>query len=146
MKFAKRHDIVFAGGVIRIEAERSCIAHKADIAPAKLSIRPWQVIIETELLRDDVNKQRLFAWRKLIHALCPKWNSEAEEEHSLDQDDGEFQMRRDAAPHTAVIRTRLPALPEPNQHENKKRRPTNKKRGHEPVTKLQDVVDLISMG
>ena len=39
----------------------------------------------------------------------------------------------------------LPSFPEPNQHENKKRGPANKQRAHEPVTKFEDVVDLISM-
>src|SRR5207249_1195186 len=102
-------------------------------------------VIKTELLRDHMDDQRLFAWRKLIHPLCPKRNREPEQEHSLDQDDGEFQMRRDAAPHTAVIRPWLAASPEPNQHENKKRRPTKEERTHEPVAELEDVIDLISM-
>src|SRR5437016_14647574 len=92
-----------------------------------------------------MDDQRLFAWRKLVHPLCPKRNREPEKKHSLDQDDGEFQMRRDAAPHTAVIRTRLSAPPEPNQRKNKKRRPADKQRAHEPMTEFDDVVDLISM-
>ena len=45
-----------------------------------------------------------------------------------------------------MISSRLPTLPEPNQNENKKSGPTKKKGGHEPVTKLEDVVDLIPMG
>ena len=51
------------------------------------------MIVETELLRDHVNNQGLFAWRKLIHPLCPKRNRKPEEEDRFDQDDGEFQMR-----------------------------------------------------
>ena len=92
MKFATGHDVVLTGGIIRIETQRICVAHKTDIAPAKLAIRSGQVIVETKLLRHDVNKQRVFAWRKLIHTSCPKRNSKAEEEHRFDQDNGEFQM------------------------------------------------------
>ena len=58
-----------------------------------MAIWARQMIVETELLRDHVNNERLFAGRKLIHAFCPKRNSKAEEEHRFDQDDGEFQMR-----------------------------------------------------
>src|SRR6266480_1123743 len=54
-------------------------------------------------------------------------------------------MRRDSAPHAQMIRAGMPAFPEPNQRKNKKRRPPNKKRAHEPVTKLKDVIDLISV-
>ena len=103
------------------------------------------MIIEAELLGDHVDDQRLLAGRKLIHALCPKWDREAKEQHCLDQDDGKFQMRRDAAPHTQMIRTGMPAFPEPNQRKNKKCRPPNKKRTHEPVAELKNVIDLISM-
>ena len=87
MKFASRHDIVFAGRIVRIEAKWILVVLKTDIAPAKLSIWSWQVIIETELLRDHVDEQRFFARGKLIHALRPKWNCEPEKEHYLDQHD-----------------------------------------------------------
>src|ERR1700692_1998223 len=103
------------------------------------------MIIETELLCDDVNKQRVFAWRKLIHASCPKRNSKPEEKHGLNQHNRKFQMRRYWAAHPGMISNGLPCFPEPDQHENKKRGPANKQRAHEPVTKLDDVVDLISM-
>ena len=103
------------------------------------------MIVETELLRDDVNNQRLFAWRKLVHALCPKRNSKAEEKHRFDHDHGKFQMRRDWAAHAGVVGSRLASLPEANQRVNEKRGPPNKQRAHEPVTKLDNVIDLISM-
>src|SRR5205807_10589106 len=94
---------------------------------------------------DHMDKQRVFARRKLIHTLRPKWNRETEEQHRLDQDDRKLQMRRDTAPHTQRIRPRLPTFPESDQHVNKIRRPSNKKTRHEPVTKLEDVIDLISV-
>src|SRR5436305_7112384 len=55
-------------------------------------------------------------------------------------------MRRDAAFHSLVISSRMPASPEANQNENKEGRPAEKKRAHEPMTKLEDVVDLVSVG
>src|SRR5438132_1649990 len=146
VQFTCRHDIVLASGIIRIEADRVRVADKTDIAPAKLAIRSRQVIVETELLRHDVNNQRLFAWRKLIHPLCPERNSKPEEEHRFDQHNGKFQMRRYRAAHPGMISGWLPPFPEPNQHENNKRGPADKQRAHEPVTKLDDMVDLITMG
>ena len=145
MKFALRNEIVFAGGIVGIEAHRIRVAHKADIAPAKLSVRPRQLKIPAKLLANDVDDERFLAWRKLIHLLCPERNRKSKQEYGLDQDNREFQMRRDGAPYTMVIRSRLPPFPEANQDKNKKRRPTEKKRTHEPVAKLEDMVDLISM-
>src|SRR5439155_26589102 len=102
--------------------------------------------IPAELLADDVNEKRFFARRELIDAFCPEWDGEAKEEDSLDQDNGEFQMRRDAAFHSLVISSRMPASPEANQNENKEGRPAEQKRAHEPMTKLEDVVELVSVG
>src|SRR6266699_4509995 len=109
MQFANRHDIVFAGRVVRIEADGIGIAQKANIAPAKLAIGSGQMKIPAELLANNMDEKRLFSWRKLIDAFCPKRNGEPEEEHCFDQDNGEFQMRRDAAPDTLMIGSRMPA-------------------------------------
>ena len=109
MKFALRNDIVFAGGVVGIEAHRVRVAHKADIAPAKLSVGPGQLKIPAKLLAYDVDDERFLAWWKLIHALCPEWNRKSKQEYRLDQDNREFQMRRDGAPYAMVIRSRVPA-------------------------------------
>src|SRR6516162_1550371 len=51
-------------------------------------------------------------------------------------------MRRDMAAHAGMIGVRLAALPKPKQDVNKKHRPTDEQRRHEPVTKLKDVIDL----
>src|SRR5262245_47725342 len=55
-------------------------------------------------------------------------------------------MRRDMAAHTGVIGIRLAALSKPKQNVNKKRRPPDEQRRHEPVTKLKDMIDLIAVG
>src|SRR6476646_5441383 len=55
-------------------------------------------------------------------------------------------MRRDMAAHATMIGSRPAALPNPNQDVNKKSRPPDEQRGHEPVTKLNDMVDLIAVG
>src|SRR5205823_12514634 len=99
--------------------------------------------IPAELLADDVNEKRLFARRELIYPFCPERNRESKQQDGFDQDNGEFQMRRDAAFHSVVIRSRMPASSEANQNENKERRPAEKKRSHEPMAELEDVVDLI---
>ncbi len=38
MQLAKGHNVVFASGIVRIEAKRIRIVHQVDIAPAKLSV------------------------------------------------------------------------------------------------------------
>src|SRR5439155_15674129 len=145
MKFALRNDIVFAGRIVGIEAHRIRVAHKADIAPAKLSVWPRQLKIPAKLLANDVDNERLLAWRKLIHALCTERNRKSKQEYGLEQDNREFQMRGDGASYAMVILSRLPPFPEDNHDKNKKCRPTEKKRAHEPVAKPEDMVDMISI-
>src|SRR5580765_3834904 len=55
-------------------------------------------------------------------------------------------MRRDMATHATMIRSRMAALPKPNQDVDKKSRPPDEQHGHEPVTKLNDMIDLIAVG
>ena len=55
-------------------------------------------------------------------------------------------MRRDMTAHASMIGMRLAALPKPNQDVNKKSRPPDEQHGHEPVTKLKDMIDLIAVG
>src|SRR5215467_9713283 len=50
------------------------------------------------------------------------------------------------AAHTGMIGIWLAALSKSKQDVNKKRRPPDEQGGHEPVTKLQDVIDLITVG
>src|ERR1700756_3740884 len=103
------------------------------------------MIVETELLCDHVDDQRFFARWKLINALRPKGYGEPKKQHRFDQYDGEFQMRRDAAPDSQGVRPGLSPFPEPDQHKDKKRRPSHKQHAHEPVAKFQDMIDLISV-
>src|SRR5512132_1034774 len=55
-------------------------------------------------------------------------------------------MRRDMAAHATMIGSRLAALPKPKQDVKKKCRPPDEQRGHEPVTKLKDMIDLTAVG
>src|SRR5436190_16603570 len=54
-------------------------------------------------------------------------------------------MRRNSAAHTDMIGNRLATLPKPNQDVNEKSRPPEEQRGHKPVTKLNDMIDLIAV-
>src|SRR5438046_9684370 len=45
-----------------------------------------------------------------------------------------------------MIGSRLATLPKPNQDVNEKSRPPAEQGGHEPVTKLNDMIDLIAVG
>src|SRR5262249_56599430 len=55
-------------------------------------------------------------------------------------------MRRDMAAHTGMIGIGLAAFPKPKQDVNKKHRPPDEQRRHEPVTKLKDMIDLVTVG
>src|SRR5689334_6506565 len=55
-------------------------------------------------------------------------------------------MRRDMAAHTGMTGIWLATLPKPNQDVNKKSRPPHEQDAHEPVTKLDDMIDLIAVG
>src|SRR5215468_3214720 len=55
-------------------------------------------------------------------------------------------MRRDMAAHTGMIGIWVAALSKSKQDVNKKRRPPDEQRRHEPVTKLKDMIDLKAVG
>src|SRR5207237_7219890 len=99
-----------------------------------------------ELLASNVNEDRVFARRKLVHAFRPEWNREAEQQNGFDQNHAKFQMRGDAAFNTGVICDGTTAFAEANQNEKEERRPAEKERANEPVAKLDDVIDLVSVG
>src|SRR5690348_8374906 len=103
------------------------------------------MIIEAELLRDHVDKQCFFTGRELIHTFRPKWNRKTQQEYCLNQDNRKFKMRRDTAGHSLMICRWLSPFSETNYYVNKKCRPPNKKCRHEPMTELEDMIDLISV-
>ena len=82
--------------------------------------------IPIELLADDVNEHRIFGLGKFIHALGPERNGKTDQQDRFDQDDGKFQVRRNAALHPFVISHRMAALAETYQNKNEKAdQPTN---------------------
>ena len=145
VQFSQRHDVVLRRGIAGIEAERIRVGHQTDIAPAELAVRPGQMEIPVKLLADGVDHDRVLVLRKLIHPLRPKRNGETDEQDGFDQDDGKFQVRGNAALHAFVIRDRMPALAETQEHINEENRPTDKERGHEPMAELDDVIDLVAV-
>src|SRR6266436_4844240 len=99
--------------------------------------------IPAELLASNVNEDRVFARRKLVHAFRPEWNREAEQQNGFDQNYAKFQMRGDAAFNTGVVCDGTTAFTEANENDNEERRPADKECAHEPVAELDDVVDLV---
>src|SRR5205823_10628310 len=77
--------------------------------------------------------------------FCPERHGKADEQHSLNQDDGKFQVRRDPTGHAFVIGHGMAAAMITKEDEQKKGQPSNEESGHEPGTKLQDVIDLIAL-
>ena len=101
--------------------------------------------IPVKLLANGVDQNCIGRVGKLIDPLCPQRDGESHQQHRFDQHDGKLQVRRDPACHPFVISDWITAAPKTNQDVNKKRRPPNKKSGHEPMAKLQNVINLVAV-
>ena len=89
--------------------------------------------IPAKLLPDGVDEDGVFVFRKFVDPFRPERNGEADEQDRLDQDDGKFQVSRDAARDAFVIRHRIAAFPKTPEDKNEKGRPPDEKRAHEPM-------------
>ena len=98
-----------------------------------------------KLLTNGVNKNGIARFGKLIHRFRPQRHGKADEQHGFNQDDGKFQARRDAAGHAFVIGHGMAAAMKTNENKQKEDQPSNEEGSHEPVTKLQDVIDLVAV-
>src|ERR1700730_18330505 len=145
MQLAQRHNVVFAGRIIWIQPERIRVGDQADVAAAEKTVRSRQMIVPVELLADYVDENHIFGGRKFIHSSRPKRNGESEQKHSLDHDNRKFQMRGDTAAHTVVIGQGTATLAKTDKNEKKKSGPADEERAHEPVTKFEDVIDLVAV-
>src|SRR4051812_23924615 len=101
--------------------------------------------VPVKLLTDGVNKNCVLVARKFIYALGPQRDSEANEQNRFDEHDGKFQMRRDSTLHPFVVSGTMATVVKANENKNKVTRPTHEQRPHEPVTKLDDVIDLVTV-
>src|SRR5438132_13461006 len=82
---------------------------------------------------------------ELIYAFGQPRHSEANEEHGFNQDHGEFQVSGNAAGHTFVIGHGMAATVIATEHINKKNKPTEEERAHEPMAKIPEQMDLIDV-
>ena len=101
--------------------------------------------IPVNLLANGVDQDRVGGVGKLIDPLCPERDSESHQQHRFDEHDRKLQVRRDSTRDPFVVSDRTTTTPKTNQDVNKKRRPPKKKRGHEPMAKLQNVINLVAM-
>ena len=81
-----------------------------------------------KLLPDRMDQNGIAGFGKLIHALGPQRQSEANEEHGFDQDHGKFQMGGDAALYAFVIGHGMTAVAMIADEDDKGKRPTNRQR------------------
>src|SRR3954470_5902143 len=98
-----------------------------------------------ELLPHGVDKNGIARFGKLVHAFCPERHGKANEQDGFNQDDGEFQVSGNAAGDAFVIGYGMPATMITKENIKKKNRPTDEERSHEPMAKLQDVIDLVAV-
>src|SRR5437588_63881 len=101
--------------------------------------------IPVKLLANGVDQDRVGGVGKLIDPLCPERDSESHQQHRFDEHDRKLQVRRDSARDPFVVSDRITTAPKTNQDINKKCRPPNKKSGHEPMAKLQNVINLVAV-
>ena len=78
-------------------------------------------------------------------SLARERDGEADQEHGLDQNDRKFQVSRDAAGYTFMVCHWVAAFPKTPEDKKEKRRPAEEERAHEPMTELDDVIDLQPM-
>ena len=98
-----------------------------------------------KLLPDRVDKDGIAGFGKLIYALRPERHGKANEEHGFNQDHREFQMGGNAACYTFVIGHGMAAAVITEEYVNKETKPTDEKCAHEPMAKLDDMIDLIAV-
>src|SRR5206468_1289475 len=100
---------ILGSGIVGVQPELVRSGYQIDIAPAKDAVGTREMEGPVKLLANSVNKNGVARLGKLIHAFRPQGHSKADEQHSFKQDDGKFQMRRDAAGHAFVIGHRMAA-------------------------------------
>src|SRR5205085_6464847 len=136
-------NIILRRRIVSVQPELVRSGHEIDVAPAKDTVGAGEMEGPVKLLTNGVNKNGIARFGKLIYPFCPERHGKADEQHSLNQDDGKFQVRRDPTGHAFVIGHGMAAAMITKEDEQKKGQPSNEESGHEPVTKLQDVIDLI---
>src|SRR5437870_11147660 len=115
MQFAEHNDVVFARGIVRIDAKRIRIRDQTNFAPSELAIRSRHVEGPVELLTDNVNENCVLGRWKFVDPFRPKWNREADQQNRLDQHDRKLEVRRDSTTNTGVIGLWVAALAKTNQ-------------------------------
>src|SRR5689334_16462414 len=98
-----------------------------------------------KLLTNGVNKNGITRFGKLIHSFCPERHGKTDEQHSFNQVNGKFQVGRDAAGHAFVIGHGMAATMITDEDIQKEDQPPDEESAHEPVTKLEDVIDLVAV-
>src|SRR4051794_40662505 len=98
--------------------------------------------VPVELLTDGMDKDRIFRVGEIVHVLTPERNRETDEQDNVDEHDRELEVGRDRAGHALIIGAWMTAAAETDETVNEEGGPPDKKRAHEPVRELDDVIDL----
>ena len=145
VQFTQNNDVVLGRGVGAIQPDRVRVANQRELAAAEDTIGSRKMKVPVKLLPNRVDQGRVFVLRERIDPLRPERDGEADQEHGLDQNNRKFQVSRDAAGHTLMVCHRVAAFAKTPENEKEKRRPSEKERAHEPMTELDDVIDLVAM-
>jgi hypothetical protein len=101
--------------------------------------------IPVKLLTDCVHQDRVSVAREVVHPFSPERNCKTNQQNGLDQHDRKLQVRRDTAGHALMIRDRIAALVKTPENKDEIDPPSDEERAHEPMTELNDVIDLVAM-
>jgi hypothetical protein len=93
----------FAAGSLASNPSWLAAVTRLDVAPAKNAVRTREMEGPVKLLANGVNKNGITRFGELIHSFRPQRHGKADEQHSFYQDDGKFQVGRDAAGYAFVI-------------------------------------------
>ena len=98
-----------------------------------------------KLLPNSVDQDSVPSVWKLIDALGPQRHGKANQQDGFNQNNREFQVRGNSAGYTIVIGHGMATAMITNEALQKKGYPTDKERAHEPMAKLDDVIDLVAV-
>ena len=144
--FVQHLHVVLAGGIGGVNAEDVVVGHQLHVLPAKFSIRAGIARVPRELLRDDLDHRGFFGCGKMAHVFRPQRHGDAEQQHGLDGNNGEFDVAGHFALGALVIGLFAARGVEAEQHIAEVNDPADEEREHQPVDINHEVVHGLAGG
>ena len=145
MKLIDGLEIIRAGRVIRIKADRVGRAHQFWIGFSKYPVGARIMNIPGKLLRNNPHLKGLIRGRENIAVLVEKGESETHEKKDLEESYDHFDISR-CFKMMEFISSLMPgALAEPDKGHNQVGEPADKENGHKTMKDVDQKIDLIAV-